>query len=188
MRKVEVVAYDRAWPRRAEAEIRRILKATGGKFVAVEHIGSTSVPGLAAKPVIDLLGEVADIAQADACNSALKALGYQARGEYGIPGRRYFCREEGARHTHHLHVFATGDPGLERHRALRDYLRAHNGEADVYGALKVELAWRFPADFEAYMDGKDAFVKELERKALAWRAGISKRTEPGVRKYIRGQG
>ncbi len=170
MRRVEVVPYDPTWPRRAAAEIRRLRRAFGANLVALEHIGSTSVPRLAAKPIIDILGEVRDITLVDTCGAALAQLGYTARGEYGIPGRRYFFRAEGERHTHHLHVFAAGDAGLKRHRALRDYLRAHPAEAAAYGQLKLELAARFPADIEAYMDGKDAFVKAMEQRALARRA------------------
>jgi GrpB-like predicted nucleotidyltransferase (UPF0157 family) len=89
-------------------------------------------------------------------------------GEYGIPGRRYFYRAEGENHTHHLHVFATGDPGLRRHRAQRDYLRAHPDEVKAYGALKMSLAGHYPNDIEAYIDGKKAFVNELELRALTW--------------------
>jgi GrpB-like predicted nucleotidyltransferase (UPF0157 family) len=163
-----VVSYNSAWPGLAENEIRRIQSVCPGKFAALEHIGSTSVPGLAAKPVIDLLGEVREIDMADACSEALAALGYRGKGEYGIPGRRYFFREEGESHTHHLHVFASADPGLRRHRAFRDYLRTHPGEAAAYGALKASLAQHYPDDIEAYMEGKNAFVKELELKALTW--------------------
>jgi len=149
-------------------EIRRIRDACEGVFTGLEHIGSTAVPGLSSKPVIDLLGEVPEIMRADGCAGALAGLGYRAMGEYGIPGRRYFYREEGGRHTHHLHVFATGDPGLRRHRAFRDYLIAHPDEAAAYGALKTALARRYPEDIEAYMDGKNGMVKELELRALTW--------------------
>jgi GrpB-like predicted nucleotidyltransferase (UPF0157 family) len=168
MRVVEVVPYKFVWPQLAEAEISRIRAAIGGEIISLEHIGSTSVPGLAAKPIIDLLCEVSDILRVDDYNAALATLGYQGRGEYGIPGRRYFFRELGEQHTHHLHVFATGDAGLRRHRALRDFLRTHPEEANAYGMLKTELAQRFPADIEAYMDAKDGFVRELECRALAW--------------------
>jgi GrpB-like predicted nucleotidyltransferase (UPF0157 family) len=162
------VPYKSVWPLLAEAEMSRIRAFFGGELISLEHIGSTSVPGLAAKPIIDLLGEVRDIVRVDDCNAALATRGYQALGEYGTPGRRYFFREENGQHTHHLHVFATGDGGLRRHLALRDFLRTHPEEASAYGALKTELARCFPADIEAYMDGKDGFVRELERRALAW--------------------
>jgi GrpB-like predicted nucleotidyltransferase (UPF0157 family) len=99
----------------------------------------------------------------------LEALGYEAKGEFGIPGRRYFRKDdaEGIR-THQVHAFGAGSPGAARHLAFRDYMRAHPGIAREYGALKARLARAHPHDMQAYMDGKDAFVREHERRALLW--------------------
>ena len=172
MRAVEVLPYNPAWPGLAAVEIQRIQQGCNRVFILLEHIGSTSVPGLAAKPILDLLGEVGDLTAVDNCNEVLATLGYQAKGEFGIPGRRYFFREEGSVHTHHLHIFATGDKGLTRHRAFRDYLRAHPVEAADYGALKIELARRFPTDINAYMDGKQELIQNIEGCALKWVGSI----------------
>src|SRR5579884_2106813 len=146
----------------------RVLRGVfGDEIVEVHHIGSTSVPGLKAKPVIDLMPVVREIERVDAFNDAMAAQGYEAMGEYGIPGRRYF-RKGGEERTHNVHVFQVGDPGVERHLAFRAYLVAHLEVAARYGELKAALARRFPDDIEGYMDGKDTFVKEVERQAVAW--------------------
>jgi GrpB-like predicted nucleotidyltransferase (UPF0157 family) len=102
----------------------------------------------------------------------LEALGYEAMGEFGIAGRRYFRLDDsdGTR-THQIHAFEAGVPNVVRHLAFRDYMRAHPSIAEEYGALKERLANAHPRDMAAYNDGKDAFVKEHERRALLWQAG-----------------
>ena len=169
MREVVVVAPDPGWRKGFEAEAVRLPSVFGENLVEMHHIGSTAVPGLAAKPIIDILPVVRDINLVDALNDALAALGYTARGEFGLPGRRYFTRDENGTRTHNVHVYGSGDPEVERHLAFRDYMAAHPDEARAYGRLKEELARRFPTDLDAYMDGKDAFVGERERRALSWK-------------------
>jgi GrpB-like predicted nucleotidyltransferase (UPF0157 family) len=144
----------------------------GDVVVAIHHIGSTAIAGLPAKPIIDVLLEVKDIERLDRDTPRLEALGYEAKGEFGIPGRRYF-RKDDARgiRTHHVHAFKAGNAHIARHLAFRDYMRAHPDEAQTYGALKQRLTHEHPHDSEAYIDGKDAFIKEQERRALAWRSG-----------------
>lgn len=166
-----VVAPDPAWRGEAEREAARIRAALGGIALAIHHIGSTSIPGISAKPVIDLCLEVSGLGDLDAQTASLEALGYEALGEYGIARRRFFLRDDasGVR-THHVHAFATGDTEIARHLAFRDYLRAHPVVAEAYGRLKEELAGRHPGDLEAYMEGKDPFIKEHEAKALEWSA------------------
>ncbi len=173
-RKVEVAPYDPAWPAQFQAEADRLRPLFSDNLVAIHHMGSTAVPGLSAKPILDLLVEVRDLARVDALNEALGALGYTPRGEYGLPGRRYFPRIlPGAtdRHTHHVHVYQTGNPENARHLAVRDYLRAHPDEAAAYAQIKQALADQHPWDIDAYVDGKDAYVKALEARAMAWAAG-----------------
>lgn len=145
----------------------------GGNLLAVHHIGSTSIPGMPAKPIIDLLAVVADIGEVDRHLTQVEALGYEAKGEFGIPGRRFFRRDDAAGvRTHHIHAFESGSPHIERHLAFRDYLRSHSEPAMRYGELKRRLAAAHPNDIEAYMDGKDGFIKEVEARALAWAAGV----------------
>lgn len=170
-RRVWVTAYDPAWEAQAAQEARRVQAALGENCPVVYHIGSTSVPGLAAKPILDLLPLVEDLSQVDRHAAALEALGYEYLGEFGIPGRRYLRREDAAPLAH-VHIFQKEDQiNIRRHVAVREYLRAHREAAEAYGALKESLARQFPWDLEGYCDGKDSFVKDLEQKALAWWQG-----------------
>jgi GrpB-like predicted nucleotidyltransferase (UPF0157 family) len=172
---VTVALHDPAWRRIFEAEALRIDEQLGDVVVRLHHIGSTAIPGLAAKPIIDILMEAVDLTSLDEATPALEALGYEAMGEYGIPRRRYF-RKSGAdgQRTHHVHAFEAGSVDVERHLAFRDYMMAHPAAAHAYGNLKRELAQQHPDDIEAYMDGKDAFVKEYQARAVVWwRSGES---------------
>lgn len=167
--RVEVVDYDWEWPARFEAEAAVIREIIGDNLIALFHIGSTSVPGLKAKPVIDMLPVVRDVAALDALGDKFAAAGYEAMGEFGIPGRRYF-RKGGEKRTHQLHAFQYDDVyAIERHIAFRDYMRGHAAARAAYGELKEALAARFPRDIESYCGGKDEFVKEYEKRALIWR-------------------
>ena len=114
---------------------------------------------------------VRDLAQVDACSAQFEALGYEVMGEFGIPGRRYF-RKGGDERTHQIHIFQQDNRAdIDRHLAVRDYLRCHPADAKAYGELKARLAAEHPYDIEAYCDGKDAFAQELEQKALAFCRG-----------------
>ena len=168
MRKIVVVDYHPEWAEAFEREAARIAKVLGENMVAIHHIGSTSVPGLCAKPIIDILAVVRDVNAIDAFAPAMEALGYEAMGEFGIPGRRYY-RKGGENRTHQIHAFSEEDHwNIDRHLAVRDYLRVHPKQAQLYGDLKQHLAQQFPEDIEQYCDGKDAFVKALEKRAYAW--------------------
>jgi len=165
---VNVVEYDATWPGAFTAAARE-LKASAGTPFAIHHIGSTSIPHMWAKPVIDMLAVVQDLAVLDGLSARIEQLGYEAMGEFGIAGRRYFRRNNPAgRRTHQLHAFADGSPHVARHLAFRDYLRAHDDVAAAYAMLKRRLARAHPDDIVAYMDGKDAFIKGIEARALAW--------------------
>ncbi len=164
---VRVVPYNTEWVDLFEREAALIRGVFGEELLAIQHIGSTSVPGLQAKPIIDMLPLVRSIERVDSFNEAMRALGYEPLGEFGIAGRRYF-RKGGYDRTHQAHVFQFDDPAVERHLAFRDYLRAHPQVAAQYGALKAELARQFPEDIEGYSNGKDALVKAIERDALLW--------------------
>jgi GrpB-like predicted nucleotidyltransferase (UPF0157 family) len=170
MKKVEVVPHDPRWRNAFEAESRQIAAALGENVVAIHHIGSTSIPGIHAKPIIDVLVEAGNIDQVDGRSAAMEALGYEALGEYGIPGRRYFRKNDpdGTR-THHVHVFQAGSGEVERHVAFRDYMIAHPADARRYSELKRQLAEEYPDSADAYMDGKDGFIQEMDRRAAQWR-------------------
>jgi GrpB-like predicted nucleotidyltransferase (UPF0157 family) len=168
MRKIEVVAYDAGWPVIYKKEANLIGVILGDELIRIHHIGSTSVPGLAAKPVIDMLAEVRSIEALDSFDQQMALQNYTTRGEYGIPGRRYYFKGTEEMHSHHLHAFQAGHPEIARHLLFRDYLRVHPDEAREYAGLKTSLAVKFTYDINSYMDGKDAFIKELDRRALIW--------------------
>ena len=173
LRKVEVVPHDPQWPIRFEAEAQAIASLLGQEVVAIYHIGSTAIPGIKAKPIIDILVEVKDIGRIDGYNEGMAGLGYEPRGEYGIPGRRYFPKGDSFNRTHHVHMFQSDGLEVQRHLDFRDYMIAHPEEAQAYSLLKEGLARRFPEDIEGYMDGKDGFIKDVEKKAAAWRDSLS---------------
>ncbi len=165
----EVVPYDPGWRRRFEATAAVLRGVLGANVLALHHIGSTAVPGLAAKPIVDVLPVVADLGAVDRAGAAMAMAGFVARGENGLAGRRYFVRVTGGRRTDHVHVFADGDAAIARHLAVRDFLRAHPDEAARYGALKTRLA-SADASSARYAAAKSPFVADLECRALAWAA------------------
>ncbi|MBD5637813.1 GrpB family protein [Clostridium botulinum] len=166
--KVQAVEYRSQWPNLYLKEAEKIKNILGNELVGIYHIGSTSVLNLKAKPIIDIMPVVKDITKVDKYNKAFEDLGYEPKGEFGIVGRRYF-RKGLENRTHQIHVFEKSSSNdIERHLAVRDYLRTHPEDAFEYGELKSRLATMFPDDIGAYCDGKDCFVKELERKALEW--------------------
>ncbi|WP_428611112.1 GrpB family protein [Shewanella sp.] len=171
---IEVLDYQRHWPEVFEAEKALLLAVLGDRVITIEHIGSTSVPGLAAKPIIDILVEADSLAALDAKNSQLQRLGYRARGEHGIAGRRYF-QKGGEQRSHHLHAFQSGSAQLTAHRAFRDYLIAHPQMAGEYGRLKQRIAKKGQHDSEAYMALKADFMVETLALALGWYAANSSR-------------
>ena len=167
--KIHVVSHDPVWASKFEVEAGRIAEAVADTLVRIHHVGSTAIPQTKAKPIIDILLEVVSLEALDQKTRRLEALGYESMGEFGIPGRRYFRLDdsEGVR-THQVHAFEAGVQNVVRHVAFRDYMRAHPVWAVEYGALKESLSNAHPHDRDAYVNGKDAFVKEHERRALIW--------------------
>lgn len=165
---IRVVDYDPAWQQAYREEEERIKAVLQDNCVEIHHIGSTAVPGLAAKPILDILPVVRSLSQVDDAAGAFDAIGYEYLGEFGIPGRRYL-RKGGDERTHQVHIFAgTDTENIRRHLAFRDYMRTHPEEREAYARLKKALAERFPYDIAGYCDAKEAFVKAAEKKALAW--------------------
>jgi len=163
--KIEVVPYDPRWPEAFEKEKVAILSKAAQAIVTIHHIGSTAVPGLSAKPIIDMLIETPSLEIFDKHSVAIESLGYEGLGEMGIPGRRYF-RKGGENRTHQIHAFATGDPGLRRHLAFRDYLRAHPVVCREYDELKRKVAETCQQDIDQYCEGKNDFMQKHEALAL----------------------
>ena len=169
MRKVKVVPHQPNWREEFRMESKGITDALGENCAAIHHVGSTAIPGIYAKPIIDILVEVKNISQVDEQNLAMKSLGYEAMGEYGISGRRYFRKDNQAGiRTHHIHIFQVGSAQVKRHLVFRDYLIANPQDGLKYSNLKQELARKHPQNIDRYMDGKDDFIKEIDRKAARW--------------------
>ena len=168
---MEIIPYDPAWVQNYHDEVARFSAVLGSNLVTAHHVGSTAVPGLAAKAIIDILLVVRGFAALEACNPAMEALGYTPKGENGIPGRRYFQRLEGEQHRAHIHAFEERHPEITRLLNFRDYLIAHPHTARDYQALKQALAAQFREAPLGYNQGKTDFIRAVDARALAWRAG-----------------
>ena len=161
---VIIVDYDPHWPDLFEELRGPVVAALGDLAVSVEHIGSTAVPGLAAKPIIDMDVVVPAVADIPEAIRRLAILGYVHRGDLGIPGREAF-RSPAGKPRHHLYVCALGSEELRRHRSFRDYLLTHPEDARAYGALKKAAALRFAEDRAAYTESKGRFVEAVLHRA-----------------------
>jgi GrpB-like predicted nucleotidyltransferase (UPF0157 family) len=169
MDEVQIVPYDPAWPGLFSMEAERLRAVLEpGQIVGIEHFGSTAVPGLAAKPIIDILIAVASLAIAKATMiEPISALGYLWWAENPKPDRMFFVKgmpPHGARRTHHIHITEPAGEMWRRRLAFRDYLRENAGEASRYEALKRDLAGRYPTDRERYTDSKSEYVETVYRK------------------------
>ncbi len=164
MRTVNVVDYDPSWPARFERLRATVWPVVADLAVSIEHVGSTSVPGLAAKPVIDLDVVVRSRSDVPKAVGRLTVLGYDHLGDLGIAGREAFRPPDGSS-PHHLYVCRHDSPSLANHLALRDHLRAHPERAHAYGALKKRLAQAFPNDIDGYIAAKTDFVVAVLREA-----------------------
>ena len=169
-RKVKVVDAQARWAEDFQQEQEILHDLLGDIVEGIHHIGSTSVPDLAAKPIIDILLEVSDIEALEAQSAKLINIGYVAKGEYGIEGRRYF-EKGGDDRTHHLHAFKTGDPHVYRHLAFRDYLKAHPEVREKYAHLKMKTAQDVNGDVVRYREGKSDFMELHLAKAIDWARG-----------------
>ncbi len=152
-----------------EVEAARLAPAFGATLLEIRHIGSTAIPGIKAKPVIDLLAIVRDIREVDRSTSRIVSLGYEARGDLGIAGRRLFTKWAFYTPTHNAHCYQEGDPEIRDRLDFADYLRAHPLRAAEYSRLKEALAEKFPRDISSYVRGKTSFVEETLKLAEAWR-------------------
>ena len=163
--RVVIVGYDPAWPAMYEEEKALILGAIGPWVKGIEHVGSTSVPGLAAKPIIDIMVGVWNLDDAAYCIGRLVTVGYDFKPDDDIPERRYFNKGPQARHRH-LHMTELGGEFWLRHLLFRDYLRSNPETARRYEALKRDLAARCQNDSMAYTDAKTDFIQSVEEQAL----------------------
>ena len=164
-----LTSHSPQWAPAFQKESALISSTLGDVVSAIHHIGSTAIPGIYAKPIIDLLVEVCTVNSIDTKNLSMVNIGYECMGEYGIAGRRYFRKisAQGVR-THHVHMFDVKSEHTLRHLAFRDYLIAHPMKAQEYSSLKQTLVTEHKGDWDLYLDGKDPFIKKTEQLALEW--------------------
>ena len=173
-RTIEVVQYDPAWIPAFEKEAAILNAIFGERVVDLQHIGSTAVPGLDAKPIIDILIVLDNTDDINSFDRAMEEAGYRVRGECldapvpGTPGRFYFSKETNGVHSHHVHVCAKGHGEILDKLAFRDYLRAHSNMAAAYGEVKRRIAAEYRLDNIGYMRAKDGFVKSTLLEARRW--------------------
>jgi GrpB-like predicted nucleotidyltransferase (UPF0157 family) len=159
--RVELVDHDPSWAELFEAEKGQISAIFDGRAVAIEHVGSTSVPDLCAKPIVDVLVGLRELELSDADVESMRSLGYEYLGEYGLPGRLFFRKEP---RTHHVHVVAHGGEHWERQLMFRDALRSDAEERQRYDEFKRRLAAEgHPRD--VYTELKTPFIREVEARA-----------------------
>jgi GrpB-like predicted nucleotidyltransferase (UPF0157 family) len=166
---VELVPHDPAWSTAFREEAALLRAALGDHTVQIEHVGSTSIPGLEAKPILDIVVAVRDPSQLVAFAAAVAPLGYQYKPDPTDPGRLYFVKRlaDGHTTTHHLNLCELGSECWVTHVAFRDYLLAHPEAREEYRALKHDLAERFRHDRPAYTEGKAAFIQSILAKAAS---------------------
>lgn len=174
--RIIILPYDRNWPRLYEEEKFRLQQALMGHATSIQHIGSTSVPGLAAKPIIDILVGAPSLAEVDGfCIQPMIGLGYDYHPEFEAqtPQRRFFRREtpEGVR-THHVHLVEINSQWWLDHLLFRDYLRGNAEVRRAYEALKRRLAEREWETSQDYTEAKTEFILATLQEARAWREGI----------------
>src|SRR5579883_365479 len=167
-RKIEVVAYNPRWPELFKQEAARLCQALGHHLKEIHHIGSTSIPNMPAKPVIDMMLVFEDLSEIDWIAKKLIELNYQNVRRQIIPHRSFFTHRQDPDIRFHLHIHERGSPQIKRHVNFRDYVIEHPEDANAYAALKMDLAKRFPEDIYNYVVGKDKLVQSIDAKAKKW--------------------
>ena len=165
---IRIVPYDPTWPQLFSAEAAKIRGVLSDTAIDIHHVGSTAVPGLRSKPIVDILVTVTDIADLPSYRDPLRRIGYAFNYYPEIPDFHFFGRPRQRPRRYHVHVCEAGSVHERRHLAVRDYLVAHPEEARQYGSIKAEAAASFPGDRLAYMDAKGPWVTDLESRALTW--------------------
>ena len=164
---VKLTPYTAEWKRLFEKEKARLQAAIGDYVLDIQHVGSTSIPGMAAKPILDIGIAVRNFEKAAVCIEPMIQLGYEYHGEHGIPRRHLFVK--GDPRTHHVHMNEITSRDWEALVFFRDYLIQHREAAQEYAELKSVLAQRFPTDRQAYLDGKSVLIERVLQSARSQR-------------------
>lgn len=169
MRNIYIADYDAQWIVKFEKESKKLKAIFGDLLIEIHHVGSTSIPNMPAKPVIDMMPIVHDISQVDDLNPAMIKLGYEPMGENNIAGRRYFRKGGAYRRSHHVHAYEPDNPEVAKHLDFRDYMIHHPDDAQDYAEIKHQAAKDNENDIYGYMDAKHDFIQEMIANAQAWR-------------------
>lgn len=166
---VELKPHDRLWASAVATEAERLAVALGEELLAVHHVGSTAIPGIVAKPTLDIVPVVRSLDALDAARPDIEALGYRWWGEYGLAGRRFCTLDDPAtgKRRVHLHCYETGAAAIRRHLAFRDYLLAHPELARQYEAVKRRCFEQHQASSHDYSTCKGDWIRRIEAEALA---------------------
>jgi GrpB-like predicted nucleotidyltransferase (UPF0157 family) len=156
---VKLNPFTNEWERLFSEEKSRLQAAIGKYVLDIQHVGSTSIPGIVAKPIIDIAIAVKNFEKASVCIKSIEQLGYEYKGENGIPRRHFFAK--GNPRTHHIHMNELGSREWNDQISFRNYLTLHLEVAKEYAELKMELARQYPTDRQAYLDNKDPFIERV---------------------------
>jgi GrpB-like predicted nucleotidyltransferase (UPF0157 family) len=174
MRIIKLETHNQNWSGDFEKEATIIKDVLSGNLIAAFHIGSTAITGIKAKPVIDILLEVKSINEIDKHKQEIERLGYEAKGENGIKGRRFFQKGNIER-THHIHIFESGNPEIERHLLFVEFMSSHPHRAVEYEKLKMKLSTLYKEDPEKYSQSKSDFIHNIDVEASTWKAQLTRR-------------
>jgi GrpB-like predicted nucleotidyltransferase (UPF0157 family) len=168
---VQLTSYRAEWVALFAQEKQRVLAAIGAHILDIQHVGSTSIPGMPAKPVLDIAVAVRSFEEAIVCIAPMEELAYRYRGQLGIPNRHYFVK--GEPRTHQVHMLERHGTEWERMLLFRDFLCAHPPEAAEYAALKYRLAAAYPTDVEQHTNSKSAFIEDVIVRAKQGNLGVN---------------
>lgn len=167
-RKTQIAEYDPIWGHQFETEALLLQSIFGEVALDIHHIGSTAIPGIKAKPIIDILITTNDIKTIDNFDDQMEQLDYVIGGEFGLPGRRFYCKGD-EEHCHfHVHIYEATHPSVEKYLLFRDYMIAHPNDAKTYESLKTDLATKYPNNRTLYTQSKGDFINQVFKKAAAW--------------------
>lgn len=168
--KVRLFDHDPLWAAMARDEGAALAEAIGSNLIEVHHIGSTAIPDIKAKPIIDLMPVVRDMALLDSAREEIERLGYEWLGEYGLEGRRYLCKDDptSGQRLFQAHCYRQGSSEITRHLAFRNYLIEHPEAAAEYQSVKIDCQRRHRDNSHDYGDCKGAWIAKIEKQALAF--------------------
>lgn len=162
---VKLVEHNPAWAKLFEREKELLLEKFSGVILEIGHGGSTVIPTIPAKPIIDMFAAVSSLKDAEKIRKDLEEMGYEYRGEEGVPERILYVKGNPELRTHHLQLVEKTSNEWKNHILIKEYYFKHPKEAKKYGKLKEELSKRYPSDRKAYSHGKDQFIKSIIEKA-----------------------